>query len=64
LVALRFYRDTSGKEQYLLAQRQARASEALSGTRRGDCETATTKRVKTPKRYQLKRDRADYLAKG
>ena len=25
--------------------------EARSGTRRGDCETATTKRVKRPKRY-------------
>jgi hypothetical protein len=46
-----FFRDTSGKEQYLLAQREARASEARSGTRRGDCETATTKRVKRPKRY-------------
>jgi len=34
LVAVRFYRDTSGKEQYLLAQREARASEASSGTRR------------------------------
>jgi hypothetical protein len=38
-------------DQYLLAQREARASEARSGTRRGDCETATTKRVKRPKRY-------------
>jgi hypothetical protein len=37
---VRFYRDTSGtdrqQEQFLLAQREARASEARSGSRRGD----------------------------
>jgi hypothetical protein len=55
LVAVRFYRDISGadrqEKQYLLAQREARASEARSGARRGDPETATTKRANRPKRY-------------
>ena len=44
-VGFGFYRDAFRKEQYRLARREARASEARSGTMRGDCETATTKRM-------------------